>query len=77
MEKSLGGFGRLRYKTIDTLQNFYGMAIRRNSGNLDRMVKAVKAVLPQVASTEQRPMHDNCPQGPESWCDFKRDKVSY
>ncbi|RUS86796.1 hypothetical protein EGW08_005456 [Elysia chlorotica] len=53
------------------------MAIRQNSGNLDRMVKAVKAVLPHVASTEQRPMHDNCPEGPESWCGFKRDKASY
>lgn len=75
--KALGGLGRLTDKKIDTLQNFYGMAIRQHRGDLEGMVSAVKAVLPHVASTEARPMHNNCPRGPESWCGYQRDRTAY
>ncbi|KAK3776186.1 hypothetical protein RRG08_063729 [Elysia crispata] len=66
--KGLTGKGRLTDKIIDTMQNFYGLAIRQNAGNLEAMSQAVSAILPHVASTDANPMHDNCP---ESWCQFK------
>ena len=69
--------GRLTDKTIDTLQNYFGMAIRQNSGNLADMRASVKAVLPHVASSSAKPMHKNCPDGVDSWCGFKRNPDSY
>ena len=75
--KGLSGAGRLTDKVIDTLQNYYGFAIRQNAGKLDAMEQSVKAVLPHVASSEENPMHDNCPDGEGSWCRYKRDPESY
>ncbi|GFN82049.1 forkhead box protein k1 [Plakobranchus ocellatus] len=75
--KGLGGAGRLTDKKIDTLQKYYGFAIWQNAGNLDNMVKGVQTVLPHVASSEQNKMHDNCPNGPQSWCKFKADPKNY
>ncbi|KAK3748587.1 hypothetical protein RRG08_011669 [Elysia crispata] len=75
--KGLGGAGRLTDKKIDTLQNYYGFAIRHNAGNLDNMKAAVRAVLPHVASTEANKMHDLCAEGPNSWCKYKADPENY
>ena len=43
--KSLSGRGKLTEKVINTLLNYFGMAIRDNKGNLHQMKKAVGAVL--------------------------------
>lgn len=43
--KGLGGLGRLTSKKIDTLQNYYGFAIRQNFNNLQQMKADVQAVL--------------------------------
>ena len=43
--KGIARAGRLTDKMIDTLQNYYGFAIRENAGNLPGMVKAVNAIL--------------------------------
>ena len=43
--KKLGGAGRLTENVINTLQNYYGKAIRQNIGNLYAMKKSVAAVL--------------------------------
>ena len=75
--KGLSGAGRLTDKSIDTLQNYFGFAIRQNAGNLDAMQQSVKAVLSHVASSEENPMHDSCPEGERSWCGYKRDPASY
>ena len=75
--KGLSGTCRLTEKIIDTLQNYYGFAIRQNSGNLEAMQKSVSAILPHVASTAKNKMHDNCPHGQNSWCVFKRNPDSY
>ena len=61
--KSLGGTGRWTDRKIDTLQNYYGFAIRQNAGNLDAMTASVKAVLPHVASTDEHPRYEDCPEG--------------
>ncbi|XP_074656686.1 uncharacterized protein LOC141909901 [Tubulanus polymorphus] len=75
--KTIGSAGRLTDKKVDTLQNYYGMAIRSNAGDLDAMVRDARAILPHVASTADRPMHQLCPEGPDSWCGFKRDNSTY
>ncbi|XP_065650235.1 uncharacterized protein LOC136078392 [Hydra vulgaris] len=41
--RGLGGRGRLTDATIDQLQNFFGVAIRQNTGNLDAMKSAALA----------------------------------
>ena len=46
--KGLAGVGRLMDKKVDTLQNYYGLAIRKNAGNLKQMVNDVHAILPHV-----------------------------
>ena len=71
--KSIGGRGRLTDRIIDTMQNYYGCAIRKNKNNLDGMVNDVKAGLFHVASTEVNPQHQFCPTGKESWCGWQKD----
>ena len=39
--KKISGTGRLTKKVIDKLQNYYGMAIRSNVGDLRGMMMAV------------------------------------
>ncbi|GFS27558.1 hypothetical protein ElyMa_005281300 [Elysia marginata] len=72
--KGLAAAGRLTDKKIDSLQNYYGFAIRQNAGNLDGMVAAVEPVLPHIASTDQKPNHDKCP---ENWCKYKQHPKIY
>ena len=75
--KGLSGAGRLTDKVIDTLQNYYGLAIRQNAGDIEKMKEAVNAVLPHVASSASNLMHDNCPDGESSWCGFKANPEAY
>lgn len=75
--KGLAGAGRLTDKMIDTLQNYYGFAIRQNAGDLAGMKRAVRAVLPHVASSNENKMHEGCPEGPDSWCKYKTDPENY
>ena len=49
---SLGRTGRLNDATIDRLQNYYGMAIRNNTGNLVKMKKSCcSRTLPCICSS--------------------------
>ena len=75
--KGLSGAGRLTDTIIDTLQNYYGFASRQNAGKLDAMEQSVRAIPPHIASSKENPMHDNCPDGEESWCGYKIDPESY
>ncbi|EDO36497.1 predicted protein [Nematostella vectensis] len=63
----LGGKGKLTDALIDKLQNYYGIAIRSNVGNLEQMRKAIHASLMHCASNEARVLHDHCPTGSTSW----------
>ena len=76
-KKGLGGAGRLTDKKVDTLQNYVGFAIRSNANNLQGMKASVSAVLDHIASTDQNPMHQNCPDGDDTWCKFKLDPQNY
>ena len=55
-EKKLGGKNRLTTAKIDTLQNYFGIALRQNVGNLESMKKGCMASLYHVSS-----YHDMCP----------------
>ncbi|XP_065658536.1 uncharacterized protein LOC136083057 [Hydra vulgaris] len=76
-EKGLGGKGRLTDATIDRLQNFVGVAIRQNVGNLKEMKAGVLASLFHVASLKNNSLHfPHCPTGLDSWCKYKADKIN-
>ena len=68
--KKIGGTGRRTKKVIDKLQNYYGMAIRSNVGDLRGMMMAVQATLHHMTSTDDRPVHHMCPEGENSWCSY-------
>ena len=69
----LGGKKKLTDAMIDRLQNYYGIAIRSNVGDLDGMKKAIHASFFHCASSERRDLHTHCPPGPSSWCGFRQE----
>ena len=76
-EKGLGGRGKLTDATIDRLQNYFGVAIRQNAGDLAGMVKATRASLFHVSSSKNNNFHyPNCPTGSNSWCKYNADKAN-
>ena len=61
---------------IDILPNYYGTAIRSNSGNLKIMKSNIPSSFWQCASTDSRPFHNAyCPSGEDSWCGYMQDKA--
>ena len=73
--KNLGGKGKLTNKTIDLLQNYYGIAVRSNVGNLKGMQNNICAALFHVASSKTNNYHSAyCPPGESSWYKYQRDK---
>ncbi|GFT89819.1 uncharacterized protein TNCV_1665681 [Trichonephila clavipes] len=70
--KGLSVKGKLTDTFIDRLQNYYGIAVRSNVGNLNDMQQNVIAALYHCASSDKKPMHGQCPIGRESWCYFQR-----
>ena len=73
--KKISGTGRLTKKVIDKLQNYYGMAIRSNVGDLRGMMMAVQATLHHMTSTDDRPVHHMCPEGENFWCSYNKAKA--
>ncbi|KAJ4435118.1 hypothetical protein ANN_23693 [Periplaneta americana] len=55
--KGIGGAGRLTKKEIQSIQMYYGAAIRQNVGNLDSMQHAVWAIYFHKLSTDAKPQH--------------------
>ena len=74
--KGIGGKGTLTDSLIDKLQNFCGIAIRSNSGDLEGMKSSIHASLFHCASSGRRNLHTHCPQGPDSWCRYNQDKAN-
>lgn len=74
--KGLGGKGKLTGKLIDELTIFYGLAIRRNVDSVDNMRKEIWTTLKHKISTNDKPQHDDCPAGSESWCSWQRAKAA-
>ena len=61
--ESISVKGRLTDKATNTLQNYCGMAIRQNAGNLSAMRKAVGAVLYHCLDIkDEEARHQFCPK---------------
>ena len=70
-KKETTGKVELTDRMIDRLQNYYGIAIRSNIGELDGMKKAIFAPLFHYASSSTKEYQTYCPVGPDSWCRFQ------
>ncbi|GFY12893.1 uncharacterized protein TNCV_3074531 [Trichonephila clavipes] len=55
-----------------TKRNYYGITIRSNVGCLEKMLSAVIAAFFHCCSSNQNPMHGQCPTGKDSWCKYKQ-----
>ncbi|XP_046589419.1 uncharacterized protein LOC124293252 [Neodiprion lecontei] len=71
-QKGSSGRGKLTGKLIDELSTYYGLAIRRNSDDVEKMRKDIWATIKHKISTDSKPQHDDCPKGAESWCSWQR-----
>ena len=75
--KGISGRGRLTDKAINTLQNYYGMAIRSNTDDINAMKRAVGAVLFHCSDVQlETERHKFCPTGENSWCKWQSDRVT-
>jgi hypothetical protein len=75
--EGVSGKGCLTDKQIDSLQFYYGKAIRDNVNNLANMKRAVCATFLHKASTDERHQHLLCPKGPNIWCGYNRCLLDY
>ena len=75
--KGLGGRRKLTKKLMDTIQNYYGLAIRRNKDDLPAAKQAVQAILLHMSSSDTNSKHHLCPQGELSWCGWQRDRAGH
>ena len=66
------GFGRLTKTTMGKLEECYYLAVRGNTGNLNRMYDAVWASFNHASSTDEKPQHDRCPVGADNWCFYQK-----
>ena len=71
-EKGLGKLG-LVSGVIAKLQNYYGMAVRSNVGNMVEMKKNIYAAWCHVCSSDKNNFHIHCPKWPTSWCTYQCD----
>lgn len=71
-KKTLSGKGKLTAKLIDKLTVYYGLAIRRNCDSVEKMKDAIWATYFHYSSTDQKPQHEKCPSGADSWCAWQR-----
>ena len=75
------GDGKLTRKVINTLQNYYGMAIRDVKNNdLIKMKMAIAAVLHHCTQKEKdkedkEDRHKYCPKDAGTWCKYQQSKV--
>lgn len=74
--KTLGGRGRLTFTAIDEIQTFYGLAIQRNVHSLTAMKTAIWAEYFHLGSTNDKPCHQLCPKGEDTWCKFWKAKAA-
>ncbi|GFT86970.1 CCHC-type domain-containing protein [Trichonephila clavipes] len=64
--KNLSGKGKLTDSFIDRLENYYGIAVRSNVGNLSGLQQNVIAALFHCSSSVEKPIHGQCPIGKDS-----------
>ncbi|GFX66873.1 uncharacterized protein TNCV_999121 [Trichonephila clavipes] len=71
--ENISGRGRLTLKEVDSIQHYYGLAIRKNLSSVER---AIWAIYFHKLSTEDNPQHALCPLGEDSWCGYNRSIVT-
>ncbi|GFX61536.1 uncharacterized protein TNCV_2745111 [Trichonephila clavipes] len=59
--KNISGRGRLTLKEVDSIQHYYGLAIRKNLSSVEDMKRAIWAIYFHKLSTEDNPQHALCP----------------
>ena len=74
---NLGCRGKLTGKLIDELSVYYGLAIRHNADSVENMRKEIYATFYHKISTDEKPQHDRCPVGEDSWCSWQKAKASH
>ncbi|GFU83783.1 uncharacterized protein TNCV_1694531 [Trichonephila clavipes] len=74
--KNISGRGRLTLKEVDSIQHYYGLAIRKNLSSVEDMKRAIWAIYFHKLSTEHNPQHALCPLGEDSWCGYNRSIVT-
>ncbi|XP_043257881.1 uncharacterized protein LOC122400460 [Colletes gigas] len=72
IKEKLGGKGKLTDTLIKKLTTYYGLAIRRNSHNVADMKREVMATFYHLCSTNEKPQHEHCPPGEDSWCKWQK-----
>lgn len=73
--KKLSGQNLLTDKRINTIQSYYGKAIRENKGDLQGMRKAVWAIYCHIGPSDEKPEHRLRPVGKSSWCKYNKLKL--
>ncbi|GFX74539.1 uncharacterized protein TNCV_3214261 [Trichonephila clavipes] len=76
MGKNISGRGRLTLKEVDSIQHYYGLAIRKNLSSVEDVKRAIWAIYFHKLSTEDNPQHALCPLGEDSWCGYNRSIVT-
>ena len=71
-KETISGKGKLTNALIDKLQTYYGLAIKRNPGEVDQMYSSIWATFLHMSSTDEDPRHKHCPQGEDSWCFYQK-----
>lgn len=66
--------GRLTDSLIDTLQNYFGIALRSSHTTVPELRSALLASFFHVCSSEGRNFHTYCPKSSDSWCQYQRDQ---
>ena len=76
-KKRFTGVGRMTDKVINTLQNYYGMCIRQNKGDLYGMKKSVASLIHHCSEDDNDDnRHKYCPATGDSWCKYQADKIN-
>ena len=67
-----GGFGKLKQTTIVQLTKYYGPAVHAHPNYVSGMQDAVLATFEHSSSTDDKPQHNKCSMGADSWCFFQK-----
>lgn len=76
-KKEVKGLRGLPDWMVDKLQNYFGIALRSNTGtSAKQMGDAIWASFLHVASSENNNFHSLCDKSPTSWCQYQRDRIN-
>ncbi|XP_028046899.2 uncharacterized protein LOC114254550 [Monomorium pharaonis] len=71
-EKKFDDKGKLTDGLIKKITKYYGLAIMRNIDSVKAMQNDIMATYLHMISTDENPRHENCPEGEDSWCKYRR-----